>query len=123
MSFDTILRTILDECGDGLGIALMGSDGMPIEEIHAPGARSALGEDIATAGAEFGRVLEEIRKASDSLGGGTLEETVISLARFTTVLRSVDDELFVVLAIGPGGNLGKARYLVRRHVAALRQEL
>jgi predicted regulator of Ras-like GTPase activity (Roadblock/LC7/MglB family) len=123
MSFDTILRTILDECGGGLGIALMGSDGMPVEEIHASGARTVLGEEIGVAGAEFGRILDEIRKASDTLGGGGVQETVLGFARFTVVLRSVDDDLFLVLAIAPDGNLGKARYLIRRHMLAIREEL
>jgi predicted regulator of Ras-like GTPase activity (Roadblock/LC7/MglB family) len=123
MSFDTILRKILDECGGGLGIALMGSDGMPVAEIHAAGARVHMGEDIGVAGAEFGRILDEIRKAADTLNGGGVHETVLGFARFSVILRAVDDDLFLVLAIAPDGNLGKARYLIRRHMFAIRDEL
>jgi len=123
MSFDTILRTILDECGGGLAVALMSSDGMPVEELHADGGRSRLGEEIGVAGAEVGRVLSEVRKASDSLGGGAVEETVLSLSRFTLLARVVDADVFLVLALAPDGNLGKARYLMRRHLLALREEL
>ncbi len=32
MSFRSILRSIVEECGGGLGAVLMGSDGIPIEE-------------------------------------------------------------------------------------------
>ncbi|MGH0037776.1 MAG: roadblock/LC7 domain-containing protein [Myxococcota bacterium] len=123
MSFETTLRTILDDCGGGLGIALMGSDGMPVEEIHAEGARVHLSEEIGVAGAEFGRILAEIRKASDSLNGGGVQETMLSFARFSVILRAVDDDLFLVLALSPDGNLGKARYLMRRHMFAIRDEL
>jgi len=123
MSFDTILRSILDECGGGLGIALMGSDGMPVEQVHAPGARAHLGEEIGVAGAEFGRILLEIRKAADSLGGAGVQEAVLSFVRFSVILRAIDDDLFLVLAISPDGNLGKARYLIRRHLIAIREEL
>jgi predicted regulator of Ras-like GTPase activity (Roadblock/LC7/MglB family) len=124
MSFASILRSIVDECGGGLGAALMGNDGIPIDQVMASApAASPLGDDVGAAGVEFGRILDEIRKASDALGGGTLAETVVSLARFTLVLRHVDDDTFLVLALAPDGNLGKARYLIRRHLIALRDEL
>jgi predicted regulator of Ras-like GTPase activity (Roadblock/LC7/MglB family) len=125
MSFDAILQTIVDQCGGGIAAALMGSDGIPITEVLAstPAAQELLSEEIGTAGAEFGRILAEIAKASDALGGGAPQETTVVLSRFTLTFRSVDDDTFLVLAIAPDGNLGKARYLIRRHLLALRQEL
>jgi predicted regulator of Ras-like GTPase activity (Roadblock/LC7/MglB family) len=124
MSFERILRTIVDECGGGLGAALMGNDGIPIAQVASshptPGFDA---DDMGAAGVEFGRILDEIRKVTDTIGGGALSETVVSLARFTLVLRVVDTETFLVLAVAPDGNLGKARYLVRRHLLALREEM
>ncbi|MCH8890720.1 MAG: hypothetical protein IH827_06555, partial [Myxococcales bacterium] len=35
MNFEAILRTIVDGCGGGIGAALMGNDGIPIEEFTA----------------------------------------------------------------------------------------
>ena len=127
MSFESILRVILDECGGGLGIALMGSDGIPIVEINASpegGAPSPLVEDIGTAGVEFARILAEIQKASGALNAGAMTETVVNLAAFQLLFRLVDDDLILVLALAhEGGNPGKARYLMRRHLVALREEL
>lgn len=124
MSFSSILRSIVDGCGGGLGAALMGNDGIAIDQVTATAAPSPSGgEDVSAAGIEFGRILEEIRKASDALSGGAVAEVVVSLTRFHLVLRVVDDETFVVLALAPDGNLGKARYLIRRHLLALREEL
>lgn len=126
MSFDSILREILNECGGGLGIALMGSDGIPIVQITAKlpdGVPNPLGGDIGTAGVEFARILSEIQKASAVLNAGAMSETVISLARFQLHFRSVDDDVILVLALAHEGNPGKARYLVRRHLVALREEL
>ncbi len=102
----------------------MGNDGIPIAQVtpSQPGQRFDA-EDMGAAGVEFGRILEEIRKVSDALGGGALGETVVSLARFTLVLRVVDEDTFLVLALGPDGNLGKARYLVRKQLLALREEM
>ena len=62
-------------------------------------------------------------KASDSLGTGGLTEAVVSLEKVTLIFRSVEDDLMLVLALQPDGNLGKARYLIRRSMIALREEL
>jgi predicted regulator of Ras-like GTPase activity (Roadblock/LC7/MglB family) len=124
MSFDSHLRQIVEHCGGGIGAALMGNDGIPIEQVVVSEAPDGpLREDIGTAGVEFGRILDEIRKASDALGGGSVLETVVRLQRFTLVFRSVDEESFLVLVLAPDGNLGKARYLIRRQLFAIRQEL
>ncbi len=127
MSFDTILRAILEESG-GIGVALMGTDGVPVAQLQSENPTGAAGvgplsEDIGIAGAEFVRILEEIRKVADALGGGEVTETVVSLSRFSLIFRAIDEDLFVVLAMAADGNLGKARYLIRRHQLAIRQEL
>jgi predicted regulator of Ras-like GTPase activity (Roadblock/LC7/MglB family) len=124
MSFRSILGDIVDGCGDCLGAVLMGSDGIPIEEVgsgHTLGG--PLAEELGTAGVEFGRILDDIRKASDALAGGALDETVVVLTRFSLVFRPIDAETFLVLVVAPDGNLGKARYLMRRYLLAIRQEL
>ena len=100
----------------------MGDDGVPVEQLQAEPA-SPLSVDIGTAGVEFGRILSEIRKASDALGGGAMSEIVVNLGHFSLIFRAVDEGLFLVLALAPDGNLGKARYLMRRQLLAIRQEL
>jgi predicted regulator of Ras-like GTPase activity (Roadblock/LC7/MglB family) len=126
MSFESTLREILEGCGGGLGIALMGSDGIPIVQLTAesrPGLDNPLGDEIGTAGVEFARVLSEIQKASDALSAGAMTEALISLEAFQLLFRSVDDDVILVLAVSHGGNHGKARYLVRRHLVSLREQI
>ena len=124
MTFAAMLHEIVEGCGGVIGAALMGNDGVPIEEVIAEEAwQSGLGEEIGNAGVEFGRILDEIRKASDAMSAGAVHETVIALARFTLVFRSVDAETFLVVILSPDGNLGKARYLMRKQLHAIRQEL
>jgi predicted regulator of Ras-like GTPase activity (Roadblock/LC7/MglB family) len=110
MSFAETLRSIVDGCGGGIAAALMGRDGILIE-------------DVGVAGVEFGRIVDEVRKASDSLAGGQPRECVFLLQRFTIVVHGVDDDTFVALVQAPDGNLGKARYLIRRQLIAIRAEL
>ena len=124
MSFAATLREIVEGCAGGVGAALMGNDGIAIQQVTSGHETSGpLADDIATAGTEFGRILEEIRKASDAVAGGAVLETTIRLSRVTLVFRTVDEETFLVVALLPDGNVGKARYLIRRQLLALRQEL
>jgi predicted regulator of Ras-like GTPase activity (Roadblock/LC7/MglB family) len=124
MSFASILQEIVDGCGGGLAAALMGADGIPIEQVEASGdVREAPGNGIDVLGVEFGRILDEMRKASDSVSGGALEEVSIRLANLWVLMRVVDEETYLVLAIEPDGNAGKARFLMRRQLMALRDEL
>src|SRR5690606_41311926 len=119
MSFETVLRTIVDECGGGLAAALMGLDGIAVAQVTARSGRDRddpLAGDAVAAGIEFGRILGETTKAADGLGAGPWIESVVSLARIQLVFHAVDDELFLVLALRPDGNLGKARHLIRRHL-------
>lgn len=124
MSFEAILQEIMDASPGAIGVALMGNDGIPIVHLEGKDAdESPLGEDLSAAGAEFGRILGDIHKASDQLGGGLINEVVISLTRFTILFREVADDVVLLLAIGPEGNIGKCRYLMRRHERALREQL
>lgn len=125
MSFESTLQTLVREGIGILGAALMETDGIPIEQvwIEASDLEDPLEGDLTAAGAEFGRILSEVAKASDSIGGGGVSEIVIGLARVTLIFSRVEDEIVLVVAVAPTGNLGKARYLIRRSLMAIRQEL
>ena len=125
MSFERILQTIVDECGGGFGAALMGLDGVAIAQVEAtsPPPHDPLDGDVTTAGIEFGRILSDVTKVSDSLATGQMREAVISLDRVNLVFHTIDEDLVLVLALTPDGNLGKARYLIRRYAVDVRAEL
>jgi predicted regulator of Ras-like GTPase activity (Roadblock/LC7/MglB family) len=124
MNFEPILRKMVEGVPGAVGIALMGSDGIPVAEVYAPDAAGVEADgEVGAAGVEFGRILEEIRKAADGVGGGRLDEVVVGLGRFWLLLRVVDDELFLVATLAPRGNLGKARFLMRRYLLELQEQL
>jgi predicted regulator of Ras-like GTPase activity (Roadblock/LC7/MglB family) len=124
MSFDATLARIVGECSGCVGAVLMGGDGIPIAEYVRDGVPDGpLSDEIANAGVEFTRILDEVRKAADALSGGSLSETVVVLARFSLAFRVIDEETFLAVVVLPDGNLGKARYLMRRYLLALRLEL
>lgn len=74
-------------------------------------------------GVEFGRILEETRKASDSVEGGALDELFVKMGRYQLAIRSVDPEMFLVMVLTPNANAAKGRYLMRRYLGDIRQEL
>jgi predicted regulator of Ras-like GTPase activity (Roadblock/LC7/MglB family) len=124
MSFETILQQVLSDCPGALSLALMESDGIAIAQVQsAAGAGEASGADIGAAGVEFSRILGDIAKAAGTLGGGSVRETVVSLDRMTLIFHHVEDDILVVCALAPEANFGKARYLIRRSVQEIRQEL
>jgi predicted regulator of Ras-like GTPase activity (Roadblock/LC7/MglB family) len=124
MSFQVVLDKIVAECSDCLGAVLMGSDGIPIAEVATDRVpEGPLSEEIGTAGVEFTRILDEIRKAADALAGGSLAEASVVLDRFSMIFRAIDSDTFLAVVVAPNGNLGKARYLMRRYQLAIREEL
>lgn len=125
MIFERILQTIVDECGGGFSAALMGLDGIAITQVGASqgiASDDPLSGDVTLAGIEFGRILSDMTKASDALGTGQMRETMIALDRVILLFQAVEDDIVVVLALHPDGNLGKARYLIRRSLVDLRAE-
>lgn len=124
MSFEAILNDILAASGC-YGVALMGADGIPIAQATAsdPEAGVDLEEVVSVMGVEFGRVLDEARKAADSVEGGSLDELFVKMGRYQVALRGVDAETYLVMVLGEAGNAGKGRFLMRRHLMALRDEL
>jgi predicted regulator of Ras-like GTPase activity (Roadblock/LC7/MglB family) len=122
MSFDSILQTIVDDCPGALGVALMGSDGIPIANVAAPSSPEDP-ELVNVLGVEFGRILDQARKAADASEAGTALELMVRTERFHVVLQTLDPDTYLALALSPDGNVGKGRYLMRRHSLALREEL
>ncbi|MEN8183469.1 MAG: hypothetical protein ABFS46_13140 [Myxococcota bacterium] len=119
MSFVPILQKIVDECGGGLAAILMGRDGLAIQQALSARVGPEESERLGNAGVELGRILEEIRKASDAFLGGQAREIVVGLEHYWLILRPVDDDAVLVVALAPDGNLGKARFVMRRHSGML----
>ena len=128
MSFESILNEIVAGCPGCYGAALMGVDGIPIAQVGAePGANLDADVDaeeiVSVMGVEFGRILEETRKASDSVEAGALDELFVKMGRYQLAIRSVDAEMFLVMVLTSDANAAKGRYLMRRYLGDIREEL
>jgi predicted regulator of Ras-like GTPase activity (Roadblock/LC7/MglB family) len=102
----------------GRAAILMGFDGIPVDQFAGDSE-----QDIETLGMEFSVLLKEVRKAAELLDAGAAQELTVRTEKLSTILRIVNDEYFVALAIAPDGNLGKARYLLRMIAPEFAREL
>ena len=121
MTFREILARIVDPTPGAIAGAIMGADGIPLEEYGDGGS-----VDLNAVAVEFHAVLEQAAKVSGLLYGsseGSLEELVLRTSHHQLLFRQIDSEYFVVIALGPDGMLGKARYLLTSLLCTLQEEL
>lgn len=116
--FGRKLENAVREVSGGRAAILMGFDGIPVEMYTGES-----GLDIEVVGMEFSVLLKEVRKAAEMLEAGATEEVTVRTEQLCTVLRVINDEYFVAMALENTGNLGKARYRLRMLVPEMRREL
>ena len=113
-----LIENLVDQCDGAEAGFVMTFDGMAVE-IHAQEAERA----TRAAGMEFAFVMTQVRKAAAILEVGALEEVIICSNKFTFLLRVLDEAHFSGLVLGPKGNLGKGRFLLRMAAADLSKAL
>ena len=117
--FNKILERIVTETGGGIDAVLMGYDGIAIDQFSVPGEKA----DLQLVAIEYANVLKEIRKTTEILDIGDMEEVAIKTERYQVVVRIITPEYFVAMTLRRDGNFGKARYLLSREAGPLRAAL
>lgn len=117
--FRDMLEEVVQSTPGGLGAVLMGYDGIAIDEYRLDSS----GPDLQMLAIEYANVLKEMTRMTDVLDTGHLEEVTVKTEEFFFVLRSVNEEYFMVLTIARSGNPGKGRYLMLKRVPQLNEEL
>ena len=107
--FKEILQDLVDRTDGGVAGLLMASDGIAIDQYSTGDGTF----DIESVGMEYSVVLKGIQRAAEMLDTGTTTEVSVKTERLTTVVRMLSDEYFVALTVAPGGNVGKARFVLR----------
>lgn len=117
--FKEVLQEVVDRTEGGVAGLLMGFDGIPVEQY----VRDDGTMDVETVGMEYSVILKDIRRAAEMLDSGHAREVSIQAEKMTTVIRLLNDEYFVAVALRPDGNYGKARFLLRTQGSKLLTEL
>ena len=117
--FKEPLQKIVDNVEGGIAGLVMGFDGISVESYTRDGDKM----DINTVGMEFSFILTQVRKAAEILDVGGMTEIAIKAEKLTIVIRVLNSDYFLALALGPDGNFGKGRYLMRVVAPRLQAEL
>lgn len=107
--FAAHIKKVVDNVEGGIGGLLMGLDGIAVEQYLRDGSRV----DLNTIGMEFSFILTQCRKAGEILKLGGVTEIAIKAEELVIVMRMINDEYFVAVALEAGGNYGKCRFLLR----------
>ena len=110
MSFSDTLGDLAKRIEGAVAAIILGIDGIPIERHIAevqPGLTTLLRRGMHTA---------------NDTALGDLREMVIATERLTILLRPITPDYFLMLAVLPGGNVGRARYELRKAQLVLEEE-
>jgi predicted regulator of Ras-like GTPase activity (Roadblock/LC7/MglB family) len=119
MSFRAHLEEVCRGVDGAVACSLMGVDGIEVDSHVQEGAEV----DVKSLLVEYSGVLRSAREAADAHEAGGIAELAISTDKLMAVARVVSPEYFMVVALTPDGNVGKARYLLRVTAPKLRAEL
>ena len=121
--FQSHLQAIVSALPGALVATLMGTDGIPVDTFEAEALHSEEGLDVSSLMVEFSSMMSQVHKTGEIFAVGPLQELVIKSERLVTLLRPLNAEYFVAVALKPGGSAGKGRYLLRVHGARLVAEM
>lgn len=119
MSFTDTLQKIVERVEGGAGAVILGIDGIIIERFMRDVQPDLDLELIAT---ELSTLLgRSVHTASDT-GLGDLREMMFATDRMTFLLRPITAEYFLLFGLHPGGNVGRARFELRKAQLGLEAE-
>ncbi len=119
MAFRDQLERICSAVEGAVACSVIGFDGIAIDTYEG----QATDLDLPSLLVEYTTLLNQVRAAAGVLQSGDVRELVISTDRLTALSRPLSNEYFVVLALSPEGNWGKARYMLRVVSPDLQREL
>lgn len=119
MGFREHLEEVCRRVEGALACSLMGVDGIEVDAHVVDGAEL----DVKNLLVEYSGIFRSAREAAETHAAGGVAELSIQTDRVLTVARLVTPEYFMVVALAPDGNFGKARYLLRVTAPKLRSEL
>ena len=114
MSFRETLEQICAQVDGAVAASIMGYDGIAVETHETEGSADGVeGVSVSSAMVEYSNIFGQIRTAAAQLEAGEASEFAIRAEKLVAVGRSVTPEYFLVVALTPDGNQGKARYALR----------
>lgn len=117
MTFKNVLEGVGSRLGDVVGVVVIGEDGIIVER-HVADTRF----DTELASVEYVGGCRDIRRATEALESGEVEEVAVVTEKSKLLLRLVSPGYFIVLILGPEGSLGKGRFELKKAAYELAPE-
>lgn len=117
--FREALERVVEGTHGAMAGVLMDVEGIPLESYSRPEDSV----DMEAVGAEMSVLIKAVQRAIEMLEAGETQEVSLHSERLVTVVRMLTDTYFMALALRPGANLGKGRYLMRVSAPDLAREL
>jgi predicted regulator of Ras-like GTPase activity (Roadblock/LC7/MglB family) len=109
MGFREHLQEVCRGVDGAIACSLMGMDGIEVD-THV---QAETGVDVQSMMVEMTGVLRTAREAAQAHEAGGLAEFSVGTDKLLTIGRLVSPDYFMVVALQPEANQGKARYLLR----------
>jgi predicted regulator of Ras-like GTPase activity (Roadblock/LC7/MglB family) len=119
MTFRDHLEDVCRGVDGAVACSLMGVDGIEVDTHLA----SDSDLDLKSLLVEYSEIFRSARLAAVAHQAGGVVELSINSDKLVTVARLVSPDYFMVVALTPEGNYGKARYLLRIAAPRVRAEL
>lgn len=124
MGFREHLESVVGSVDGSVTCSLVGFDGIAVESFQPDSkAEEAASLELSAALTEYGNLLGQLKSTAQTLKTGAVAEVSVNSEKIITVMRMVNPEYYVVLAMTPDGNYGKGRYALRLAAPKLAKEL
>jgi predicted regulator of Ras-like GTPase activity (Roadblock/LC7/MglB family) len=98
-------------------ILLMGIDGLPIEKVIVSDT-----VNVEAITAEFTTILRITAHTANETNAGNLEEIIVISDQLILLTKSITPEYFILLVLPQDGNLGRARFELKKAKYILEKE-
>ncbi|MBL8149121.1 MAG: hypothetical protein JNN15_04255 [Blastocatellia bacterium] len=119
MSFDKILENLVEHTDGARGAVFLDRDGEVVQRYIT---RKGIA-DIDLLGAYHGITLSTCRKFSSEAEMGEIDVMICQYKDATCVIKTLNEGYFVLLALSPQGNIGKAMFSLKQIADELNQEM
>jgi predicted regulator of Ras-like GTPase activity (Roadblock/LC7/MglB family) len=120
MVFADLLKRVVSQVDGAIGALIMGLDGIAIEQqIPDP---SSFGQSLPVIAAAYATLLRNSMRTCSDVGVGQLQEVSIISNNMMLVIKLINPEYFLLVALAAGGNIGRARFELRKAQLLLEEE-
>lgn len=113
MKFVDGLKIIVDNVPGSLGASINGLDGLIIAEYKNVPSKEL---DFALLSAEMTTLLKRAVKTTDDIHMDPLQEITIMDQKKALIIKTINEEYYLLLALHSMGNIGKGRYELKKAV-------